>query len=71
MITLLQDEFLNTKFLVRLKKEIEKEQLQKTILEIDSLNKIQLNMLKKSKFQTKEKGLDLIKKISNARIKDL
>ncbi len=70
MIAPIQEDFLNLKLLLRLKKEIENEQLQKTIDEIDYFNKTQQDSISKRKFVAKEK-IDLIKKLSNARIKNL
>lgn len=67
-MTILQDDFLNKKLLNRLKKEIEEEQLEKTIGEIDYLNKIQAHLLYQADLSESEnKQLDFIKKLNNAR----
>ena len=68
MNDLFQDEFMNTKLFYRLAKEIRKEQLNKTISEIDYLNELQSHIISKCDF-TKEQNqqLNFIKKTNNAR----
>lgn len=68
MNDLFQDEFMNTKLLSRLAKEVRREQLNKTISEIDYLNELQSHIISRCDF-TKEQNqqLNYIKKTNNAR----
>lgn len=67
-MTILEDDFLNKKLLNRLKKEIQEESLEKTIDEIDYLNKIQAHALQRADLSKSEnEQLDFIKKLNNAR----
>ena len=54
MKTFFQDEFINSRLLKRLTKEIRKEQLDKTIDEISNFNEIQIRTASKSEYMTKE-----------------
>ena len=63
-----QDEFMNTKLLSRLTREIKREQLDKTIGEIDYFNEIQSHMLSRCDFtKSQNQELDFIKKLNNAK----
>jgi len=72
MKTFFQDEFLNKKLLSRLTKEIRKEQLKRTIIEIDYLNEIQGQVISKCDFTpSQNQELEFIKKLNNAKRKNL
>ncbi len=72
MKTFFQDEFMNRKLLSRLVREIRKEQLNKTINEIDYLNELQTHVLYGSGFEKQQSSqLEFIKKINNAKRQNL
>ena len=67
-----QDEFMNTKLLSRLAKEIRKEQLNKTIGEIDYLNELQSHIVSRCDFSKEQnQQLNFIKNSNNARKNNL
>ncbi len=67
-MTLLEDDFLNRKFINRLKKEVQQEQLEKTISEINYLNNLQQHVLERVDFDASQnEQLDFIKKLKHAR----
>lgn len=67
-MSLLEDDFLNRKFLSRLKKEVQQQQLEKTIDEISYLNNLQEHVLQRVDLSKSEnEQLDFIKKLNNAR----
>lgn len=67
-MTLLEDDFLNRKFISRLKKEVQQQQLEKTIDEISYLNNLQQHVLQRVDLSKSEnEQLDFIKKLNNAR----
>ena len=72
MNTFFEDEFINKRIFQRLVKEIKREQLNKTISEIDYLNELQNHVLA-SRYMTKEQGqkLDFIKKFDNAKRRNI
>ena len=68
MKTFFQDEFINTKMLSRMTKEIKREALDKAIEELGYLNEIQSHVISRCDFMSCEnKELEFIKKINNAR----
>ena len=68
MNTFFNDEFINKRIFSRLVKEIKREQLDKTIQEIDYLNEIQNHFLLEKGFGEEENlQLDFIKKMNNAK----
>jgi len=68
MNTFFNDEFINKRVFSRLVKEIKREQLDKTIQEIDYLNEIQNHFLLEKGFSEEENlQLDFIKKMNNAK----
>ncbi|MBQ8636206.1 hypothetical protein IJ425_08660 [bacterium] len=72
MKTFFQDEYINTKILSRLTREIRKNELDRTIEELGSLNKIQSKVLSRCDFMTSEKKEpEFVKKIDNARRKNV
>ena len=72
MRTFFQDEFMNSKILSRLAKEIRKEQLDSTIAELNYLNELQSHVISKCDFTSSQnEELEFIKKINNARRKNL
>lgn len=71
MKTFFEDEFINSKLFKRLVKEVQKEQLDKTIDEIDYLNEIQSHVLSRCDFtDSQNQQLEFIKKLNNARRKN-
>ena len=54
MKTFFQDEFINSRLLKRVAKEIRKEQLDKTIDEMANFNEIQSRCITKCEYMTKE-----------------
>lgn len=72
MKTFFQDEFLNKKILSRLTREIKREQLDRTIDEISYLNELQSQVISRCDFTpSQNQELEFIKKINNARRKNL
>lgn len=72
MNTFFQDEYINTKLLSRLAREIRKEQLDSTIVELGYLNEVQSHVISRCDFTpSQNKELEFIKKINNARRKNL
>lgn len=72
MKTFFQDEFINSKVLSRLAKEIRREQLESTITELGYLNELQSHVISKCDFsQSQNEELEFIKKVNNARRKNL
>ena len=72
MKSFFQDEFINSKVLSRLTKEIKREQLDKTISELSYLNELQSQVISRCDFsQSQNDELSYIKKINNARRKNL
>ena len=68
MNTLFDDEFINKRVFSRLVKEIKREQLDKTIEEINYLNELQNHILTKNDFEKEQSvELDFIKKLNNAK----
>ncbi len=63
-----EDEFINKRVFSRLVKEVKKDQLDKTINEIDYFNELQRHLLFRCDFTSEQnKELDFIKKINNAK----
>ena len=72
METFIQDEFINSKILSRLKKEIKREQLNSTIAELNYLNELQSHIISKCDLTpSQNQELEFIKKVNNARRKNL
>ena len=72
MNTFFEDDFINKRVFQRLVKEIKREQLDKTIEEINYLNELQSHLLSKSDFEKEQNvELDFIKKLNNAKRKNL
>ncbi len=72
MKTFFQDEFMNGMLLKKLVREVKKEQLNKTISEIDYLNELQSHVVSRCDFTAEEnQELEFIKKINNAKRKNL
>ncbi len=72
MKSFFQDEFINTKILSRLAKEIRREQLDSAITELSYLNELQSHIISKSDFTpSQNEELEFIKKINNAKRKNL
>ena len=68
MNTFFEDDFINKRVFQRLVKEIKREQLDKTIEEINYLNELQGHLLSKNDFEKEQNvELDFIKKLNNAR----
>ena len=68
MKTFFQDEFMNKKLLSRMVKEIRREQLDKTISELNYLNEVQSKVISRCDFTpSQNQELEFIKKINNAR----
>lgn len=68
MKTFFQDEFMNKKLLSRLTKEIKREQLDKTISELNYLNEVQSKVISRCDFTpSQNQELEFIKKLNNAR----
>jgi len=72
MKTFFQDEFINSKVLLRLTREIKRDELDRAIEEIGYLNKMQSQILSRCDFMSDEKKeLGFVKKINNARRKSI
>lgn len=72
MNTFFQDEFINSRVLSRLKKEIKREQLDSTIAELNYLNELQSHIVSRCDFTpSQNQELDFIKKMNNAKRKNL
>ena len=72
MKTFFQDEFINSKVLSRLAKEIRREQLDSTIAEIGYLNELQSHIISKCDLTpSQNQELARIKQMNNARRKNL
>lgn len=72
MDSFFQDEFINSKVLSRLAKEIRREQLDSTIKELGYLNELQSHIISRCDFnESQNQELDFIKKINNAARKNL
>ncbi len=68
MNTFFEDNFINKKFFSLMKREVEKEQLHKTIDKIDYLNELQENLLKRKDIeQIKQEQSKVLKQFNNAR----
>ena len=72
MKSFFQDEFINSKILSRLTKEIKKDELDRAIEELGYINEIQSHVISRSDFtHSQNHELEFIKKINNARRKDI
>ena len=72
MKTFFQDEFINSKVLSRLAKEIRREQLESAICELGYLNELQSHVISRYDFNKEQnQELEFIKKINNATRKNL
>ena len=72
MKTFFQDEFINSKVLLRLAKEVRREQLDSTIDEISYLNELQSHIVSRCDLTPSQKQeLANIKKTNNARRENL
>jgi hypothetical protein len=72
MNTFYQDEFINKRIFQRLVKEIKREQLDKTINEIDYLNELMSHTLASRYVDGEQKmELDFIKKFDNAKQRNI
>ena len=72
MKSFFQDEFINSKILSRLTKEIKKDELDRAIEELGYLNEVQSHVLSRYDFtHSQNQELEFIKKINNARRKNL
>lgn len=68
MKTFFQDEYINSKVLSRLTREIRRNELDNAIEELSYLNKAQSQVLSRCDFMTSEKrGLGFVKKINDTR----
>ncbi len=68
MRTFFCDDYMNKMFFSLVKREVEKEQLNKTIDEINYLNELQENLLKRQNLAlARNRELKIIKKISDAK----
>ncbi len=68
MKSFFQDEYINKKLLERMVKQVQEEQLDKTIDEIGYLNEIQSHVLSRCDFTpSQNEELEFIKKLNNAR----
>ena len=68
METFFQDEYINSKVFTRLKKEIKKDELERTIAELSYINEVQGRMLSRSDFTPSgSQELEFVKKLKNAR----
>ncbi len=67
MRTFFEDSYINKVFFNFVKREVEKEQLNRTIDEIDYLNELQNNLLKRYDSSKKASQMNLIKKFNNVR----
>ena len=72
MKTFFQDEFINSKVLSRLAKEIRREQLDSAISELGYLNELQSHVISRYDFnEVQNQELEFIKKVNNATRKNL
>ena len=72
MKSFFQDEFINSKVLSRLTKEIKREQLDKAIVELSYLNELQSQVISRCDFNmAQNQELNYIKKLNNARRENL
>jgi len=72
MKTFFQDEFINSKVLSRIAKEIRREQLDSVICELNYLNELQRHVISRYDFNKgQNQELDFIKKVNNATRKNL
>ena len=72
MNTFYDDEFINKRVFSRLVKEIKREQLDKTIREIDYLNEMQNHILSTREVGSKKDvELDFTKKLNNAKRRNI
>lgn len=72
MKSFFQDEYINSKVLSRLAKEIRREQLNSTIAELGYLNELQSHIISKCDLTPSQKEqIANIKKMNNAKRKDL
>lgn len=72
MKTFFQDEFMNSKVLSRLVKEVKKVQLNSAIDDLGSLNEAQNQVISRCDFSpVYNEDLEFIKKINNARRKNI
>ena len=72
MKSFFQDEFINSRVLSRLAKEIKKDELDRAIEELGYLNEIQSHVISKYDFtNTQNQELEFIKKINNAKRKNI
>ncbi len=72
MQSFFQDEFMYKKLLKRMKQEVLKEQLNKTIDEIDYLNELQRHVAERNDFISSHiEEIDYIKKINNVGRKNI
>jgi len=72
MKTFFQDEFINSKVLSRLAKEIRREQLDSAISELGYLNELQSHVISRYDFnEAQNQELEFIKKVNNATRKNL
>ena len=72
MKSFFQDEYMNSMLLKRLKREIQKEQLDSAIKELSYINELQRNVITRSDFTpSQNQELEFIKKLNNARRENL
>ena len=72
MKSFFQDEFINSKVLSRLAREIRREQLDSTISELSYLNKLQSYIISKCDLTpSQNQEIEFIKKVNNARRKNI
>lgn len=72
MKSFFQDEFINSKVLSRLAKEIRREQLDSAISELNYLNELQSHVISRYDFnESQNQELNFIKKVNNATRKNL
>ncbi len=68
MDTFFQDELINSMLLKRMRREIEKEQLESTIKELNYINEIQSQVISRYDFTPSQNAdLSYIKKLNNAK----
>ena len=72
MKSFFQDEFINSKVLSRLAKEIRREQLDSAISELNYLNELQSHVISRYDFsESQNQELNFINKVNNATRKNL
>ncbi|MBQ7286931.1 MAG: hypothetical protein IJW73_04135 [Candidatus Gastranaerophilales bacterium] len=72
MKTFFQDEFMNSKVLSRMVREVKKSQLNQTIDALGSLNEAQSQVISRCDFSpVYDDDLEFIKKVNNARRKNI